>query len=252
MTPAVPPAQGEPTPAPGETAPEPTGGLAEQAQNVAKRVSENLRGQSITLGGGYSRDKFSIYKLQGIPTEGLGIALVDMTDSGTLTPYVQYDSAERPLASAPLKAGALTLGYNFTATYSTFDVNRELIDNPWGGEDRGTRVHGDFFLAGALVFARLGPLFPGSEVFWHAGFGGGGALMRYTGNVDVRQGQHFGELHDVSGGADNLRLFTTLLWELQFGHWLVSFRTLTIGFGSSDEQAQLTRDSLSLAYNFQF
>jgi len=231
---------------------EATGELRAQAQAAVERAGQYLKGQSLTVGGGYTVDKFRVFKLRGIPSEGLGIAMVDMTDNGGLAPFVEYASAERPIASAPLALGALTLGYNLIASYSTFDVNRELVDNPFHGENFGTRVQGDFALAGAQVFARLGPLYPGSEVFWNAALGAGGALLRYSGTVQVRQGIHYGEFHSVSGQPDTLRIFTSLNWDLQFGRWLVSFRTLAIGTGTSDEQVGLERNSVYLAYNFRF
>jgi hypothetical protein len=219
---------------------------------LVRSVEPYLTGQAITLGAGYTLNKFSVYKLKGIPQENLGNAhLADVTDNGRLSPFVDYASAERPLVSAPLSIGALTLGYNFAASYSTFDVNRELVDNPFQGQDFGTRVQGDYATAGAVLFAKLGPLFPDSNVFWRAGFGAGGAVMRYSGNVEVRQGIHFGEIHDVSGQPDQLRLYTTLYWDLQFGRWLVAFRTLTIQAAATNEKSGLESDSLFLAYRFE-
>jgi hypothetical protein len=219
---------------------------------LIRKVTPYLSGQTITVGGGYTINKFSVYKLKGIPQENLGNAhLADVTDNGTFSPFVDYASAEKPLASAPLATGVLTLGYNFAATYSTFNVNRELVDNPFQGEDFGTHVQGDYVLAGAALFAKLGPLFPESQVFWRVGLGAGGALLRYSGNVEVRQGVHFGEVHNVSGQADVLRPYTTLYWDLQFGRWLVSFRTMTISAAAGSEQTGLERDSLYLAYRFE-
>jgi hypothetical protein len=237
--PAVPP--------PG-TAPAPT--LQEQALQAAGRAQEYLRGQSITVGLGWSQDFFRLYSTAKI--ERPGPELATMTDNGALTPSLQYDSKELGLATLPLRTGALVLGYNFVFTYSTFSVHRETIDNPFVGEERGTRVSGDFALAGPMLFARLGPLYPESEIFWRLGGGGGAALMRYSGWVEIRQGEHFGEVIRVSDDPNRLRLFTALLWELQFSRWLLTFRSMAIIASGGDAVAGLERHSLSLAYNFRF
>jgi len=229
-----------------------TPGLRATAEAVADRATQYLVGQSVFVGGGYTFDKLRVYKLRGVPSENLGISLVDMTDNGSWAPWVEYASAEKPLARPQFASGVLSLGYNFMATYSTFDLNRELVDNPFHGENEGTRVQGDFALAGAVLFARLGPLFPGSDIFWRGGVGGGAALMRYSGTVQVRQGIHFGEVHDVSGQADTLRPFTTLTWDLQFGKWLVTFRSLAILAGGGSEVTGFERNSLYLAYRINF
>lgn len=235
-------------PAP-EAAP-PVSSLQEQALQAAGRAQEYLRGQSLTVGLGWSQDFFRLYSTSKIERPGPELATV--TDNGALAPSVQYDSQEFGLATLPLRTGALALGYNFIFTYSTFSVNRETVDNPFVGEDRGTRVSGDFALAGPMLFARLGPLYPESELFWRLGGGAGAALMRYSGTVEIRQGEHFGEVIRVSDQANRLRLFTALLWELQFSRWLLTFRSMAIIASGGDAVAGLERHSLSLAYNFRF
>lgn len=209
---------------------------------------ESVRGQSLQLGLGYVQNtgKFSSFK--DLPGPGVG---AQITDNGRIAPFIQYNSAEKEFASYAMQQGRAGFGYNLIVTYEQFDLNRQLVDSPFIGKDLNTRIQGDFLAVAPLVFARLGPLYPGREIYWKFGVGAGAAFLRYHGDI-VATKNGMSQLEEVSYNADSLSLFETAVWEMQVERWALLFKALYVAGGGAHENFTIEQYGLTLAYTFTF
>lgn len=239
--PATGPDQGLALPAQ-EPAEEPAG-TGQEALQVGQRVWqttwESLSGQTLVLGAGYEQGTL---KFLSPPHTA------EITDNGRLTLLLRYETQERYVLRMPLRQGQLALGYDFIGSYGTLHVDRQLVSSAFVGQNLGTSVKGDYLVGAPQVFLRMGPLYPGRDVFWKFSVGLGGALVRLHGNAQDANGNTF------SANTSGLHLdeYLTVGWELEVERWLLIFKSLYLAGKASSDRFTYEVYALSLGYAVRF
>ncbi|MBI4082992.1 MAG: hypothetical protein HY423_10315 [Candidatus Lambdaproteobacteria bacterium] len=241
------------SPAPGEGIAPAAPGLRERAERALEAARpvwnaawEPLKGQSLTVGGGYAQATLKFPGLGGDAT-----ANPQLTDNGRVVPFIQYETAETYFKTYPLRGGQAALGYSLVVHYATFSADRQLRTSAFAGDDLGTRVSGDYAAAAPQVFVRLGPLYPDRRIFWKFAGGLGAGLVRFDGTVLPHSVA--GETEQPVGhGAARLSLFTAFAWELQVDAWVLAFSSRYLGGYAANRLFTYELYSLSLGYSFRF
>jgi len=186
-------------------------------KTLAGRAQEELRGSSVTLGAGYIQGTFKATKA-GTPGNA------QLTDNGKANLLLDYQGREKALARVPMKNGAFLLGWNLTATAGQFTADRQLVNSAFTGTNLGTSVKGQYAAVAPSLFLRMGPLYPGTEIYWSFGAGLGVAAAKYQGTAQF--GGSAGPVLNASpGGGVKPALFETAFWQLDLGHWVVVFNS---------------------------
>jgi hypothetical protein len=239
----APPAQ---PPAPEE--PQAGAAVLEVGARVWERTWEELEGQSIALGAGYTQGTLKFPQFHGDPR-----AQPQITDNGRFSLLAQFRTEEQYLAQWPLEAGRAAIGYNFVASYGRLAVDRQLRSSAFSGDDVGTAVSGDYLVVAPVALLRLGPLYPTRAVFWKFALGLGGGLVRFEGEVLPRV-----DLPDswpkerVSTEGSAPAFYVTVLWELQMEQWLLLFQSLYLRGFAGNDLFLYEVFSLSLGYTIRF
>jgi hypothetical protein len=226
---------------------EPAPSQLDTARTAVQRALDAARGQSVTLGLGYSQKTITFNQFKGFANSSAQI-----TDNGMIVPYVAYNSPESYFWELPMQVGRVAVGYNFVATYESFSVNRQLTNGPFQGANVGTKVTGSYVAAAPMVFARLGPLYPDRQIFWKLGIGVGAAATQYSGDVIATRNDGLEELQNVKANSGTIGLYNTEVLELQVEHWSLLFKAESILANGAHETANLQEYSLTLAYAVRF
>ena len=187
-----------------------------QTTSLRDQALAGLRGSSITLGGGYIQGTFKAGK------GGSALGNTQLTDNGQLNFLLDYTGKEKALLQVPMKVGQFVVGWNFTATAGQFQANKQLLNSALSGTDLGTSVKGQYAAVAPSLFMRMGPLYPGKDIYWSFGVGAGGGATRYQGDA-----QFSGDpgLDQSVGDKGRLKptLYETAFWRLDVGHWVLVF-----------------------------
>ena len=196
----------QPAPQPG---PGPVSSLTEQAL-------ASLRGSSITLGGGYIQGTFKAGKA------GTTQGNTQLTDNGQFNFLLDYTGKEKALLQVPMKVGSFLVGWNITATAGQFQANKQLLNSAISGTDVGTSVKGQYAAVAPSLFMRMGPLYPGQEIYWSFGVSAGGGAARYQGDAQFSGNPGVDQAVGAKGGL-RPTLYETAFWRLDVGHWVLVF-----------------------------
>ena len=174
-----------------------------------------LRDASLTVVAGYIQGTFKAHKA--------GPGEAQLTDNGHANLNLDYDSHEKAWLRRPMKVGEFILGWNFNATLSQFQVNRQLETSAFTGTDEGTSLKGTYAAVGPSVFIRMGPLYPGKAIYWSFGVGLGAGATHYDGTAMF--GAAPGPILPVNSGGVRPMLYETAYWKLDVGHLMVLFNS---------------------------
>ncbi|HKI98406.1 MAG TPA: hypothetical protein VKB51_08040 [bacterium] len=206
-----------------------------------------LHGQSIILGAGYTQGTLKFPKFRGAP----GVD-PQVTDNGRLTLLFRYETTERYFAKLPLQVGQVAFGYNFAGSYAMLQVDRQLVDNPFMGQNLGTSVHGNYLAGAPQLFVRIGPLYADRAVFWKFAVGLGAALVRLHGTVLPHNGQVAEPVEAVDSEGTRLAEYITVNWELQMERWLLAFQSHYLQGHAGQDFFTYEVYALSLGYTVRF
>jgi hypothetical protein len=178
--------------------------------SVADQALSILSKQSFSVGVSYSQATFKSTQ-EGEKTQ--------ITDNGTVSPTIDFNSSEKLLKSWPMKTGALVVGWDIRASASYFDTHYQLVNSAFRGDDIGTKVSGGYVGVAPGLFFKIGPLYPDSDIYWKVGFGAGPGLLKSSGTALFPDGT----VREVGASSPTLALYTDAYWQLDVGHWRFGF-----------------------------
>ena len=205
--------------------------------SVSNLASFSLNNESFTLGLGYSQ---VTYKATQANTTGES----QITDNGAPSPIIELNSSEKIFTKWPMKVGSAVLGWDINASASVFDTRYQIINSALRGQNIGTDVSGEYFGIAPILFLKIGPLYPGSELYLKIGGGIGPGLLRSSGTGDFN-----GTISPVGSTSPVFALYRTASWQFQMGHWY--FDILGKGFtAESGQHTTLESYGFGVAYRF--
>lgn len=215
--------------------------LAPAAFSLSNLALLRLRGKSVTLGLAYS---------QGTLKTSSSGARAQLTDNGSPSPVLTFNSGERSLASWPMRVGNIIIGWDYSIAANYFSTRYQLVDSALRGTDVGTKVSGGYLGAAPTLFLKLGPLLPGKDIYWKVGFGPGLGIFTYSGNVLVNTSEG-SQIDRVGGHSAKIALYSASNWQLQLGHWLIEFQGKYL-LPASSPRTTFESYGLGLAYRLDF
>ena len=211
-------------------------------------IGQFLKGQSFSLGFSYAQGTFKMSQ---------GTTQTQLTDNGRASPIINYTTGEWALEKFPMKYGDAVIGLNLGGSFGEQDTHFQL--NPQSsaiiGQDRGSKVTGDYLSLAPLLYLRLGPVYPGTDSYWLFGYGPGLALYHFSGNpiFYTPQGNTFVATSAPVSSSATLFLFQTWRWQFHYSHWDVLFTAKQLsGRKVSGYTTSYEDYSLGLAYTFKF
>ena len=212
-------------------------------------VAEFLKGQSIQIGLSYEQGTFKLNK----PGSS-----AQLTDNGRTALLINYTTGEHILGTMPMKYGDAALAWSVVGSFGQQDTHDQI--NPYSsaiiGQDKGSRVTGDFLSAAPFLYMRLGPVYPGSDSFWLFGYGLGVAMYHFGGNPFVYTPQADGSILQTSMPITQHAvpfLYQTWRWQFHYGNWDVLFTGKSLsGHRINGYNASYEDYGLGLAYTLRF
>lgn len=211
------------------------------SQPASLKVSDlgmfNLDQKSFTLGLAYSQ---VTYKTKRANTAGLA----QMTDNGAPSPIVEFNSKEKILKEWPMRVGSAVLGWDINASASVFDTRYQLTNSALRGQNIGTNVSGGYLGVAPILFFKVGPLYPGSELYLKVGGGVGPGLLQGSGTANFN-----GAISSVGSSSPSFAFYQTASWQFQAGHWNFDIlgKALT---SASGQHPSLESYGFGVAYRF--
>lgn len=215
-----------------------TGQSAQPASiGVSNLLQFKLDNESFTLGVGYSQATFKT--LQSNSTSES-----EITDNGAPNPIIELNSSEKVLKKWPMKVGSAVLGWDINASASVFDTRYQITNSALRGQNIGTNVSGEYIGIAPILFLKIGPLYPGSDLYVKIGGGVGPGLLRSSGTADFN-----GTITPVGSASPVFSLYRTASWQFQMGHWY--FDIVGNGFTTeSGQHSSLESYGIGVAYRF--
>jgi len=215
-----------------------TGQSAQPASiGVSSLAKFTLDNESFTLGLGYSQ---VTYKTSQANSTGES----QITDNGAPSPIIELNSSEKVLKKWPMKVGSAVLGWDINASASVFDTRYQITNSALRGQNIGTDVSGEYIGVAPILFLKIGPLYPGSDLYLKIGGGIGPGLLRSSGTADFN-----GTITPVGSSSPVFSLYRTASWQFQMGHWY--FDILGKGFTTeSGQHSSLESYGFGVAYRF--
>lgn len=173
-----------------------------------------------------------------------------ITDNGAANAIMEFNSDEKALKSWPLRGGNAVIGWNINASASTFDTHYQLVNSAVQGRDIGTKVSGGYIGVAPTLFMKIGPLYPGRDIFWKVSYGIGPALFQGSGtaNFVTPQGD---VIYDVGSSSAVLALYQSVNWQFQVDRWYVDIMAKILS-PQGAEKTSLEAYGVGLAYRFGF
>ena len=217
--------------------------LEPQSARLTSFATLALRQKSFTLGLAYTQVTYK-------NTHADAIGKTQITDNGAPSLIIELSGSERLLKSWPLRFGSATLGWDITASAGVFDTHYQLVDSALRGKDIGTKVSGGYLGAAPALFLKLGPLYPGSEIYWKAGYGIGAGLLQGSGTALFSTSTEF-VINTVGSSSPVLALYHAATWQLQVDHWYLDImgKWLQVQDG---KHTSLESYGFGLGYRFDF
>ena len=227
----------------------PPAASADSGSNGGDTVAEFLKGQSIQLGLSYEEGTFKLTK------PGSSSQLVD---NGRTAFLLNYTTGEHILGKYPMKYGDAALAWSVVGSFGQQDTHYQLNPNSSAviGTDLGSRVKGDFISAAPFLYARLGPVYPGTDSFWLFGYGAGVAMYHFGGNPLFYTPQSNGTVLVTSMPITQHAVpffYQTWRWQFHYGNWDVLFTGKSLsGHKVAGYDASYEDYGLGLAYTLRF
>lgn len=220
-------------------------------ETVTDEIGDYLQGQSIQLGVSYAQGTFKMFNSSGSKST--------LTDNGRAALILDFTGSEHVIGKIPLKYGSAVLGFNFGGTYGHVSVDKQLTPSTSAiiGQDVGSSINGNYLAAAPFIYLRLGPVYPGTDSYWLAGYGVGGALFNFHGNpvfynVTPTTGTFTPAFEPVNSGT-KLFLYQTWRWQFHYGHWDVLFTAKQLSNQKVMGNPTSYEDyALGVDYSFQF
>lgn len=170
-----------------------------------------------------------------------------ITDNGAPSPILELNSKEKVLQAWALPMGSAIIGWDINASVSTFDTRYQLLTSAFRGQDIGTKVSGGYVGIAPTLFLKMGPLYPGRDIYWKIGYGIGPGLFQGSGTAYFNNGATY----DVGSPSSVLALYQTVNWQFQVDHWnLYIMGKILLPQGS--ERSSLEAYGAGIAYRFGF
>jgi len=166
---------------------------------------------SFTLGLAYTQVTYKT-------THAGAIGNTQITDNGAPSPIIELNSSEKILKYWPMHVGNTILGWDVNASASYFDTRYQLINSAFRGQNIGTKVSGGYIGVAPTLFLKMGPLYPGSDIYWKVGYGIGPGLFQGHGTAFFNTPQG-GVINNVGSSSAEFALYNAASWQLQVGHW---------------------------------
>jgi hypothetical protein len=187
------------------TAPETT------SVSITDLAMSKLEKASLTLGLAYTQVTYKT-------THANAIGNTQITDNGAPSPIIELNSSEKILKSWPMHVGSAIIGWDINASASYFDTRYQLINSAFRGQNIGTKVSGGYIGVAPTLFLKMGPLYPGSNIYWKVGYGIGPGLFQGHGTALFNTPQG-GVINNVGSSSAEFALYNAANWQLQVGHW---------------------------------
>lgn len=199
-----------------------------------------LEKQSYTIGLAYTQ---VTYKTTHTNTTGN----TQITDNGAPSPIIELNSSEKILKSWPLEAGSAIIGWDINASASYFNTHDQLINSAFSGRDIGTSVSGEYIGVAPTLFLKMGPLYPGKNIYWKVGYGVGPGLFQGSGTARFNDGK----IYSVGSSSPVFALYNAANWQLQVDHWYFDIMGKWL-LAQDGKRTSLESYGFGLAYRFNF
>ncbi len=196
---------------------------------------------SITLGLAYTQVTYKT-------THANTIGNTQITDNGAPSLIIELNSSEKKLKSWPLRVGSAIIGWDINASASYFDTHYQLINSAFRGQNIGTRVSGGFIGVAPTLFLKMGPLYPGRDIYWKVGYGIGPGLFQGSGTALFNSPQG-GVINNVGSSSAVFALYNTASWQFQVGHWYLDIMGKWL-LPQDGNRTSLESYGFGLAYRF--
>jgi hypothetical protein len=205
--------------------------------SVSNLATFTLDNESFTLGLAYSQ---ATYKT----TQASSNSEAQITDNGAPNPIIELNSSEKVLGKWPMKVGSAVLGWDINASASVFNTRYQITNSALRGQNIGTDVSGEFIGIAPILFLKIGPLYPGSELYLKVGGGIGPGWLKSSGTAKFNS-----TITPVGSSSPVFALYRTASWQFQMGHWY--FDILGKGFTTeSGQHSSLESYGFGVAYRF--
>jgi hypothetical protein len=179
---------------------------------VSDLATMNLSGKSFNLGLAYAQTTFKTRYPNTLGT-------AQLTDNGAPTPILELNSGEKILTGWPMRNGGAIIGWNISASAGYFNTQYQLVNSAFRGQNLGTRVSGEYIGVAPTLFLKMGPLYPGRDIYWKVGYGIGPGLLQSSGTALFNTNAGIPVIYNVGSSAPALALYNTASWQLQIDHW---------------------------------
>ena len=170
-----------------------------------------LEKESFSLGIAYSQ---VTYKTTHANTFGY----TQISDNGAFYPVLELNSSEKILQSWPMRTGSVIIGWDINASASYFNVQDQLINSGFRGQNIGTQVTGGYIGIAPIAFLKMGPLYPERKIYWKTGYGIGPGLFSGSGTAYFNTAQG-GTVYNVGSNSSGFALYYNASSQLQVDHW---------------------------------
>jgi hypothetical protein len=205
--------------------------------SVSDLATISLDKESFTLGLVYSQVTYKT-------TNANSTSESMITDNGAPSPIIELNSSEKVLKEWPMRVGSAVLGWDINASASVFNTHYQLTNSALRGQNIGTDVSGGYIGVAPILFLKIGPLYPGSDLYLKLGGGIGPGYLQSSGTADFN-----GTINSVGSTSPVFALYKTASWQFQAGHWYFNF----IGTGFTAESGlhtSLESYGFGVAYRF--
>lgn len=175
-------------------------------------ASLNLAGKSFNVGLAYAQTTY-----KGIQVNTRGRA--EITDNGAPTPIIELNSGEKLLTGWNMRSGGAIIGWNIKTTAGFFNTRYQLVNSAFRGQNIGTDVSGAYLGVTPTIFLKMGPLYPGRDIYWKVGYGIGPGLLQSSGTAEFIDNLGNPIIYKVGSSRPVFALFNMASWQLQVGNW---------------------------------
>jgi hypothetical protein len=200
-----------------------------------------LEKKSFTLGLAYAQVTYKTHHANAIGN-------TQITDNGAPSPIIELTSSEKILKSWPLHTGSAIIGWDINASASYFDTHDQLVNSAFRGQDIGTNVSGEFIGVAPTLFLKMGPLYPGRDIYWKVGYGIGPGLFQGSGTAQFNTPQGL-VINKVGSSSAVFALYNAASWQLQVDHWYFDIMGKWL-LPQDGNHTSLESYGLGLAYRF--
>ncbi len=182
---------------------------AQTPQSASASVSDlavfKLNKQSFELGLAYTQATFK--------TTHANIG-TQITDNGAPSPIIELRSSEKILKAWPMRVGNAVVGWDINASASIYNTRYQILNSALRGQDIGTNVSGGYIGVAPILFFKMGPLYPGSELYLKVGGGIGPGMLKSSGTSSFN-----GTVDTVGSSSPVFAIYRTASWQFQAGNW---------------------------------